>query len=159
MVLKDLGKSMFFNFAEPYYEAHDDVWRSRTELIMLLRAASKQVGRAIDLVGGNFHDFDQEKIDELNGIKMAVEYAADQFEVYKYKIEEVRNTIQDKALQYEIILNSYKQKIGYESDFKYYGAAFKTLLKILEWSKNLQDEEVEGQNKKIKESNYGGHSR
>jgi len=139
MVLKNLGKSIYFNFADPYYKVAN--WESRGKFIIFLRSISKQVGRAIDLLGGDLLEFDQEKIDELNGIKIAVEYAADQFEVYKNPIEEVRIIIQDRALQYEIILTSYKQKIGYEPDFKYYGAAFNTLIKILEQSEGLQEEE------------------
>ena len=137
MVLQDLSKSVFINLADPNNGVAD--WETREQLVSYLRELSKQARRLIDIDAGNFMHLQPGTVDELGGAAFGLEFSADKFELYQKPVQEVRDIIIERKNEIESKLLGYKQIIGFEKDFHYYGAMLKTLIKVLELTATMED--------------------
>jgi hypothetical protein len=138
MTLRDIGKSVYLNMADPPYGYAN--WTSRIDFVQVLRDAAKQLKRFVDL-GSTLWYLSEITTEQLDGSILALEFAAETFELLSRPILDVRQIIERRRDELESKILSYKQELGFEKDFNYYGAQVKVLQKILDATKEMEDED------------------
>jgi hypothetical protein len=128
-MLQNLEKTLFNNLADDSYLSAD--WESREKVIKILREASKQIKRLIEL-SDLIERLGEENMKSLQGANAAVEFSCETLGNLEKPIEAVKNILQNKSDEIEnIILDNKMVPERFNLYISYLNSFLRTLKRII----------------------------